>query len=146
MNGFENFEKLLDERGMKMKDISMATHIAPSTFSDWKSGRSTPKIDKLIALANYFDVDVEYLAGKTQIMKREPSTEEMLYIQRLGEREQEKEVALALETITSALKKQPKLTDREKRLLQSYELLSDDMQDSFLAMLESTVKNIQQKP
>jgi repressor LexA len=147
MNGYENFMKLVEENGMKVKDVSIATKIAPSTFSDWKNGRSVPKLDKLIVLANYFDVDVEYLAGQSDIKKKiglDPKELEIL--QEQGDVLYEQELNEALKTITDAIKKRPALTNREKRLLQSYELLSDDMQDSFLAMLESTVKNIQQKP
>ena len=39
-----------------MKD----TGIRRSTFSDWKSGRSKPKTDKLKILADYFGVSVDY--------------------------------------------------------------------------------------
>jgi transcriptional regulator with XRE-family HTH domain len=38
------------------KDIGIST----STFSDWKSGRSIPKIDKLQKIANYFGVPISY--------------------------------------------------------------------------------------
>ena len=35
-------------------------------FSDWKKGRYTPKIDKLCAIANYFEVPVtEFIEGST---------------------------------------------------------------------------------
>ena len=41
--------------------MSKATGIAASTFSDWKSGRSVPKLDKMKMIADYFDVPLEYL-------------------------------------------------------------------------------------
>lgn len=31
------------------------------TLSDWKNGKSTPKQDKLMKIADYFGVTVEYL-------------------------------------------------------------------------------------
>ena len=35
-------------------------NISPSTFSDWKSEKSFPKVDKLYLIANYFNVPIEY--------------------------------------------------------------------------------------
>lgn len=37
------------------------TGIGKSTFSDWKSGRSTPKNDKLQKIADVLGVSLEYL-------------------------------------------------------------------------------------
>lgn len=39
---------------------SIFTEILRSTFSDWKSGKSMPKTDKLIRIAEYFGVNVGY--------------------------------------------------------------------------------------
>lgn len=58
---YEVFEKLLASHGVKTSEVCAATGIAQSTFSDWKNGRSTPKIEKLRKIADYFGVTVEYL-------------------------------------------------------------------------------------
>lgn len=50
------FKKLLDENKVKPADVARATGIPPSTFSDWKSGKSSPKQDKLDLIANYFRI------------------------------------------------------------------------------------------
>lgn len=60
---YDIFLRLLLAKDIKTIDVSKATGIAPSTFSDWKSGRSTPKQDKLQKIADYFGVTVEYLMG-----------------------------------------------------------------------------------
>lgn len=63
---YEIFDKLLKEKGIRASDVSKATGIPGSTFSDWKSGRSKPKQDKLQKIADYFGVSVEYLmTGKS---------------------------------------------------------------------------------
>jgi Predicted transcriptional regulators len=41
-------------------EVAKATQITKSTFSDWKTGRSNPKIDKLQKIAAYFGVSLEY--------------------------------------------------------------------------------------
>ena len=57
------FDRLLKERGLSVYQVSKATGISASTFSDWKSGRSTPKADKLARIADYFSVSLDELLG-----------------------------------------------------------------------------------
>jgi len=40
--------------------VSKDTGIPSTVLCDWKRGRSEPKLDKLLKLAKYFDVPVEY--------------------------------------------------------------------------------------
>ena len=58
---YEVYCKLRDLRGVKDADVVRATGITKSTFSDWKSGRSEPKKEKLQKIADFFDVSLEYL-------------------------------------------------------------------------------------
>lgn len=55
------YQKLLDEKGLKNADIARATDISNMTLSDWKNGKSTPKQDKLMKIADFFGVSLEYL-------------------------------------------------------------------------------------
>ena len=59
---YEKFANLLSERGVTAYRVSKDTGIAANTLTDWKNGRSNPKFDKLLILAKYFDVPVEYFA------------------------------------------------------------------------------------
>jgi repressor LexA len=43
--------------------VAKSTGISASTFTDWKNGRSVPKIDKIKLIADYFDVPLEYMMG-----------------------------------------------------------------------------------
>lgn len=60
MSLYERYVFLRDKRGVTDYKVATETGITKSTFSDWKSGRSKPKIDKLIKIAKFFDVSVEY--------------------------------------------------------------------------------------
>ena len=64
------FEQLLESRGTTVYQVSKATRIAASTFTDWKNGRSTPKADKLARIADYFSVSLDELMG-TECGKRQ---------------------------------------------------------------------------
>lgn len=70
---YDIFVKLLEKYGVTAYKVSKATGIAGSTFSDWKSGRSTPKQEKLQKIADYFGVTVEYLmTGKEKPKEKAP--------------------------------------------------------------------------
>lgn len=58
---YEKYIALRDEKGVTDYEVSKETGIAQSTFSDWKSGRSKPKVAKLLKIAKYFDVTIEAL-------------------------------------------------------------------------------------
>ena len=58
---YERYCYLRDSRKVKDADVARNTGIPKSTFSDWKSGKSAPKQDKLQKIADYFGVTVDYL-------------------------------------------------------------------------------------
>ena len=55
------FEQLMNAKGLKIADVSRATGISMSTFTDWRAGRYTPKADKIAKIAEFFSVSSEYL-------------------------------------------------------------------------------------
>lgn len=60
-NSYSVFEKLLKLRGVSSATVAANTGVSQTTLSQWKSGRSTPKADKLQKIADYFGVSLEYL-------------------------------------------------------------------------------------
>lgn len=64
---YEYFVRLLKERNMRPADISKKTGIASGTFSDWKNGKSEPKVEKLYQIACVLGVSLDELyTGKKQ--------------------------------------------------------------------------------
>lgn len=78
---YKIFEALLRERGVTAYQVSKATGISTGSLSDWKNGRSSPKIDKLKKIADYFGVSVDYLLGGNE---EKPAASEGDELQRLG--------------------------------------------------------------
>ena len=60
---YARLERLLAVHNVTVYQVSKATGISASTFSDWKSGRSTPKADKLTRIADYFGISLDELLG-----------------------------------------------------------------------------------
>lgn len=58
---YEVFEMLLKEKGLKAADVCRATGIKSPVFSEWKKGKSKPNTDKMIKIAKFLNVSVEYL-------------------------------------------------------------------------------------
>lgn len=57
---YTKFVKLLQKKNITPYRVAKDTGIAQSTLSDWKTGRANPKADKLLILAEYFGVTVDY--------------------------------------------------------------------------------------
>lgn len=72
---YEIFERLLKETGITAYKVSKDTGISQTTLSDWKRGRSVPKTEKLQIIADYFDVSLDFLLGKTNVKKAPALTE-----------------------------------------------------------------------
>lgn len=58
---YEIFMQLCQRKGVSVYQVCRATLIPSSTMSDWKSGRSVPKVEKLKLIADYFGVSLDYL-------------------------------------------------------------------------------------
>lgn len=66
VNLYRKYAELRDLSGVTDYEVSKQTGVSTSTLTNWKYGRYTPKLDKLLALAKYFNVSVEYFAGNNK--------------------------------------------------------------------------------
>lgn len=57
---YQKYEDLLEKTDKTTYRVAKDTGISQVVFSNWKSGRSKPKVDKLKILADYFGVSIEY--------------------------------------------------------------------------------------
>lgn len=55
--------ELMEKEHVTAKQLSTATGISQSNFTEWKKGRSNPKLEALIQISEFFNVPVEYLTG-----------------------------------------------------------------------------------
>lgn len=124
---YENYCNLRDARGMRDADVSRETGIGKSTFSDWKSGRSTPKNYKLEKIAKLFGVTVgELINGK----------EEQSNVSEIKDPDL-KEEYLNLEKLLLSGKQKPLYFDGKPADKESIELLLQQVRIS-IALLEKS--------
>lgn len=69
---YEIFARLLEIKKVKAADVCRATGLPSSLFSEWKKGKSNPKVDKLQKIADYFGVTVEYLMTGQEPEEKKP--------------------------------------------------------------------------
>ena len=55
---YSRFEEILKEKSMKPYRVATDLGISPMSLSDWKNGKSKPKLDTMILIANYLGVPV----------------------------------------------------------------------------------------
>lgn len=58
---YQKYARLRDERNMTDYQVSKEIGASPATFSAWKRGEYTPKVDKLAKIAKLFNVSLETL-------------------------------------------------------------------------------------
>ena len=56
-----NLERLMQEKGINSVTLASETGISQSIISHWRNGEKSPTMGNLITLADYFNVDCEYL-------------------------------------------------------------------------------------
>lgn len=60
MFSYKKLEELLCKMTRLLIEWQRRQDYIPTLFSDWKSGKSCPKADKIKKLADYFGVSIEY--------------------------------------------------------------------------------------
>lgn len=58
-------KELREKKGLLQKDVANYLKIARNTYSQYEIGAREPDIITLISLADYFDVSIDYLVGRT---------------------------------------------------------------------------------
>ena len=57
---FLKLEELVNARKITIYALAKELGFSSTLFSDWKSGKSMPKTDKLLKIAQFFGVSVDY--------------------------------------------------------------------------------------
>lgn len=63
--------ELRKERNMVQQDVADAFSIRVRTYQGYEYGESYPDVTKLIAIADYFDVSLDYLVGRSDVRERQ---------------------------------------------------------------------------
>jgi transcriptional regulator with XRE-family HTH domain len=64
---YDNFRQLIEKKGITPYRVAKDTKIPTACLSDWKNGKSVPKVDKLVKIADYLGVPLEELVKKKEM-------------------------------------------------------------------------------
>ena len=73
---YERYEKLLSEKGITSYQVSKATGVSQQILSFWKKNRSKPSYRNLKKIADYLNVDIDYLIGDSSKRVVKPEIKE----------------------------------------------------------------------
>ena len=101
MTFIDRIEKLLIDTGTSKKTMLNDLSLSINTFSNWKNRGTIPSGETLEMIADYFDVSVDYLLGKTPSPERENIPEDEKRLRELLSRMSEEQLQTALKIISA---------------------------------------------
>lgn len=66
----ERIKELRLEKKVTQKEIAEGIGVSPVSVQRFEYGSVRPSLDTLIALADYFDVSLDYLVGRSDVPER----------------------------------------------------------------------------
>lgn len=61
----EHLRQIRQNQNRTQKETAAAVGIGESNYQGWEYGKVKPGFDSLIALADYFNVSIDYLVGRS---------------------------------------------------------------------------------
>ena len=62
---FQRIQDLRTDADMSQKQLSEILHISQRSYSHYETGSRNIPVEMLIRLANYYDISLDYLVGRT---------------------------------------------------------------------------------
>ena len=66
---FENIRNLREDHDKKQQELADYLHVKQTTYSKYELGKINIPIEVFMALADYYDVSVDYILGRTNKKK-----------------------------------------------------------------------------
>ena len=62
---FQRIQDLRTDADLSQKQLSEILHVSQRSYSHYETGSRNIPVEMLIRLANYYDISVDYLVGRT---------------------------------------------------------------------------------
>ncbi len=63
---YPNIRSLREDRDLRQKNLAELLHVSQNTYSQYENGVISLTAEHLITLADFYDVSVDYLLGRTK--------------------------------------------------------------------------------
>lgn len=118
----QRLKELRKQRGKTQQQMSETLGVLRSTYGEYERGKIAPPMDKLQALAAYFDVSIDYLIGNTNTRRKTDETPT-------------EDVSESLARILDNLQSMDVLTF-------DFETLDEDSRELLIASIENSLKMV----
>ena len=68
----ERIKALREDNDLNQTVVAEAIHVVQTTYSDYENGKVRIPVECLINLAKFYDVDMNYITGASNIRKEYP--------------------------------------------------------------------------
>ena len=72
MKFYERLKELRNKKGVSQAFLAKKLNVTPGAIAHWELGNRNPDYNTLIKIADYFEVDVNYLIGQRDVSYRQP--------------------------------------------------------------------------
>lgn len=72
MTYYERIRDIREDCGLTQTNIADLLHVGQRTYSDYESGKTRIPIDRLLILARYYNVSLDYITGASDLKKPFP--------------------------------------------------------------------------
>ena len=63
----QRIRQIREEKGLTQQKVADILHIGQRTYCDYESGKTRIPVDRLIILARFYDVSMDYISGASDI-------------------------------------------------------------------------------
>lgn len=78
----ERLRYLIDCQEIKLKALAPKLGVSPSTLGNYALGLREPDFEILVRIADYFDVSTDYLLGREELPREQPTEKEFVRLLR----------------------------------------------------------------
>ena len=72
MKHLERISALREDNDYNQTEVAKAIHVAQTTYSDYEKGKVRIPLECVIDLAKFYDVDMNYITGVSDVRKEFP--------------------------------------------------------------------------
>ena len=66
---FPNIRNLREDRDLRQRELAEVLHVSQNTYSQYENGVIELTAEKLVLLADFYEVSVDYLLGRKEKME-----------------------------------------------------------------------------
>ena len=72
MKYYERIRELREDNFLPQIAIAATLHVGQRTYCDYESGKTRIPVERLLILAKYYDVSVDYISGASNVKNKYP--------------------------------------------------------------------------